>query len=546
MWRMRGPRIVALSICTGLLIGVALLVGMSRDSHAAGERSPRPAPPAHAPRQAVTATLPITASQPITPSQLITPGQLTPVQPQPTAPLTPTGSEKGEPGALGLPSGQLPVMELRPDEVLTGTILHNSSGINALFFVDTDLYDLPPNRAVSVILARPLAALSLYPCPPQVIDNPACDWVSVPIRRSAFYEIQAVEAGGDTPQLAVALAAPPALEMGRIQNRTGADTTILWGDAILPLSNTATLDLEVIAGISENVHLSRCLDNDGQSVCEWLPAPVLGGVYYALTESRTQTAIRGVTLIAQTLSPLFMQEARMTPTPTPVPEPQGILCQTQIPSLNVRAGPGTSFLITGKLRRAEENRGEVLAVGRDESGEWLAVDPRFVEGGWIANVPQWLICDGETAQLPVAEITDGRPAGVTASPAPAATPTPVAEGTAAEDETGEEAEPEQPAGPGEEQALLIATNSFDHPVRFTLDPSFHDMPEGTPSEYDLEPGESVRFVIRAGQIRFSASTPWRAGGGSAEFPLNQGETRELFLHFVPSAADPDRWELRYE
>lgn len=543
MWRMRGPRIVALSICVGLLIGVALLLGMSRDSHAAGERSPRPAPPAHAPQQAVTATLPITASQPITPSQLITPGQLTPVQPQPTAPLTPTGSERGEPGALGLPSGQLPVMELRPDEVLTGTILHNSSGINALFFVDTDLYDLPPNRAVGVILARPLAALSLYPCPPQVIDNPACDWVSVPIRRSAFYEIQAVEAGGDTPQLAVALAAPPALEMGRIQNRTGGDATILSGEALLPLSNTATLDLELIAGISENVHLSRCLDNDGQSVCEWLPAPVLGGVYYALNESRTQTAIRGVTLIEQTLSPLFMQEARMTPTPTPIPEPQGILCQTQIPSLNVRAGPGTSFLITGKLRRAEENQGRVLAIGRNETNEWLAVDPRFVEGGWVAFVPQWITCDGDVQDLPLAEITDGRAAGPAVSsapPAPTATPTPPPDEPAAAEQ--------EPAAtePAEDQAVLIATNAFDHKVRFTLDAAFHGLPEGTPSEYDLEPGESIRFVVRAGQIRFSASTPWRSGGGSAEFPLGEGATRELFLHFVPAADDPDRWEMRYE
>ena len=74
----------------------------------------------------------------------------------------------------------------------------------------------------------------------------------------------------------------------------------------------------------------------------------------------------------------------------------------------------------------------------------------------------------------------------------------------------------------------------------------HGLPEGTPSEYDLEPGQSVRFIIRAGRVQFSASTAWRNGSGNANFELGQGASRELFLRFQPSANDPNHWELRFE
>ena len=85
------------------------------------------------------------------------------------------------------------------------------------------------------------------------------------------------------------------------------------------------------------------------------------------------------------------------------------------------------------------------------------------------------------------------------------------------------------------QALLIASNVFDQPIRFTLDAALHGLPEGAPSEYDLEPGQSIRFLIRAGRVQFSASTPWRDGSGNAEFELAEGAGRELFIHFLPKA-----------
>lgn len=542
---MHGLRRVPLGVCLGVMLGLALLLALGRTGQAAGVSEWQGRGPGGDTQQALTSTAPISATAPITGIRPITATQLTPVEPQPAATATPS------PATGILPPGELPVMELQADEVLTGTIVHNSTPGNVLFFLGNDLYDLPPNRAVGLGLVRPLAALTFYSCPPNVFDNPVCDWVSVPIRRSAFYEIsqeQSAAAGGPGAviPLAVAVAQPPALEVSRIQNRTGADVVVLRAESVVPISNTSTLNLENLAPEGEVIYLSRCLLGPGQPICEWLPTLVSGGIYYTLAEVEQPTAINGVRLASHQLTPLLVQEARLTPTPTPTPEPQGILCQTQIPSLNVRAGPGTSFLIVGKLRTADENRGQVLAIGRDESGEWLAVDPQFIDGGWVAFVPQWITCEGNVAQLPLAEVTDGRPAQGAAQPAPAAAPTPVPAAPAdAEPESAEE-EPATPAGPGVDQALLIATNAFDNPVRFTLDAAFHGLPEGTPSEYDLEPGESRQFIVRAGQIRFSASTAWRGGAGNAEFPLAAGATRELFIRFEPSADNPDRWEMRYE
>ena len=289
------------------------------------------------------------------------------------------------------------------------------------------------------------------------------------------------------------------------------------------------------------LYLPRCLQTSNQRICEWLPAPFTGGIYYALRQEKKPAGINGVTILRSELQPLLMQEALMTPTPSPEPEPQGILCQAQIPSLNVRSGPGTDYQIIGKLRSAEENRGRVLAVGRTASSDWLAVDPRFVQGGWVANAAQWITCEGAIDDLPVATASDSREAAPAAIPVRVLEPTP----TAKEVPTATP-EVETPVGLGPEQALLIATNAFEQPIRFTLDAALHGLPEGSPSEYDLAAGQSMQFIIRAGRVQFSASTAWRDGSGNAEFTLGEGATRELFLRFEPTQNNPNRLVMKFE
>jgi|GEM_PF-2375948 len=547
---MRQVQIIPFSLLFGLLVSLALLLGVNRGSVAVAAH-PRTEPAL------------LRAQTGLTTTQTISSTRLTPVQAQPVVPVTAT-TGVAVTGVLPIvtptPASQLPIVELKPDEVLTGTIIHNNSTTAAFFFLDVDLYELPPNRAVGLKLTRPLTALTLYTCAADVIEDPTCDWISYPIRRSAFYEINADLAVPGQANLGLALAAAPPLGTTRIQNRTGADRTLLLGDLPLEIANTRAIQIEEAEGAGGTLYLPRCLQTNTQRICEWLPTDYQGGVYYALTEDTAPAGIGGVTVLQSGLDALLIQEALMTPTPTPEPAPVGILCQTQIPSLNVRSGPGTNFLVINKLRIAEENQGRVLAVGRTESGEWLVVDPRFASGGWVANVPQWIVCDGDTDELPVVAVADEQAIRVTPIPVRALEPTPTAtpvpeESTETAPEIAPETDPETVPGasgeeaeglPGPEQALLIVTNSFDHAIRFTLDAPLHGLPEGTPSEYDLEPGQSLRFLIRAGRVQFSASTAWRDGSGNAEFVLGERASRELFLRFAPLESDPNRWVLRFE
>ena len=483
---------------------------------------PKPAPTQPAISVPVTATLPATVTAVVSV----------------TAPFTDTA---GPP-----PTPQLPIIPLQPDEVLTGTIVLNRTEKSIFFFLDNDLYELPANRATGLQLARPLAGLTIFTCASDV-DDATCEWISYPIRRSAFYE---VSADADTPEpanLRLAVAAPPPLETAWIQNRTGADALLPWGEALLEIPNTGLAVVDGAEAARTPLYLPHCLQSSNQRICEWLPVSLNGGIFYALVETKRSAGINGVILAQNELTPLLLQEALITPTPTPEPEPEGIFCQTQIPSLNVRSGPGTNYPVIGKLRTSDANQGRVLAVGRTTNGAWLAVDPRFVQGGWVASAPQWILCEGAIETLPVT----AEEVQVQAIPAPNAAPVPVIEPTPIPPTTEEptatpEPEPQSANGLGPKQALLIATNSFEYRIRFTLDAAFHGLPEGTPSEYDLEPGQSIPFIIRAGRVQFSASTAWRDGSGNAEFEMGEGASRELFLRFEPAENDPNRWEMKFE
>jgi hypothetical protein len=466
-------------------------------------------------------------------------------------------------------------VELLDTEVLTGTILANRSGVTTTFFLEGRLYELPPLRSTGVVLARPLTVLTLYNC--EIGSSQAaadCFWDPYPVRQDGFYEIiNGADAGAPLSLILEEAGAPP-VDQVWLQNRTGHLEQFMFGDELYELENSHVLELPLndegtAEGETAEIYIRRCLGVAQRSVCEWLPQTVVGGVYYALIDETTAGVLPNSAITTIRLD-LVMGEERLailvTPTPEPTPEPtapaaeenapavaaeDAIFCQIQVPTLNVRAGPGTEYLVIGQIRGTEPSGGRFAVAGRSEANEWLAVDEGVIPGGWVINSPNFVICEGETQPLAVARVTDGRLASATPTP----TPAPVADADAAAEANTESAEegadPEPTAQPGEGgipegQILLIATNAFDQDIRFTLSAPEHGLPEGTPSEYDLKPGDSVRFVIRAGRIQFSASSPFRSSSGNAEFFMDEGSARELFLRFVQSTDDANRWELRWE
>ncbi len=436
------------------------------------------------------------------------------------------------------PTPALPLATIDESQILTGTIFANRSDVPVTFFLEGKLYELPPFRSTSTTLGRPLSVLNLFNCPAGQAEDETCFWDPYPVREDGFYEIVNGAEEGKPVALLLQEASPPPANQVWIQNRTGHPEQLLYQGALFEAENTGVLEITLAEeDLEPRFHLRHCLALGDEEVCEWLPQPVVGGVYYSLREESSLGETRGALDRRMLLEPVITQAGVELIIATPEPEIPKAACQVQVPALNVRAGPGTQYLVIDKIRQDDEHEGNILVVGQSEDGTWLAVDPELVEGGWVINQERFLICQDEVADLPVAEVTDGRLA-------PTPTPTPVVEAPPQEAEPA----PEEPSGPvvAPGRALLIVTNAFERPIRFTLSPEEHDLPPGTPAEHDLQPGESIQLDVGAGRIRFSASTPWHGGlSGNAEFVMDEGEVRELFIHFAPSVDDPNVWVLRY-
>jgi hypothetical protein len=80
-------------------------------------------------------------------------------------------------------------------------------------------------------------------------------------------------------------------------------------------------------------------------------------------------------------------------------------------------------------------------------------------------------------------------------------------------------------------------------LRFTLDQKYR-VQEG-PSEYDLKPGDSIQIFVYPGLIGFSASTAWRGLSDNNDFFIEEEQSRELWLFFMPDPDGSGRWILQY-
>jgi len=520
-------------------------------------------------RQAVTTTTPLTPSVPVTNSAVLTePITLPPITEPPTQTTPPEETVRQEVDDAPAPAQPAPSetpLQTQLDAIyntpLEGTIIANRTSASVTFFVEGELYRLAPLRSFGVNLPRSTGVLNLYNC---AADTPqteeGCFWDPYLIQAEGFYEIFNTEAEGEPLRLVLEEAGTPPTDQVWIQNRTGQAEVIIYNDTTVELAPSAVHEFEVGEAPIVTFYRRSCLSMNGETVCEWSPQSVEPGFYYALDEVSSAGAPPNSQISVVDLQPVLAREGEIplataasgieaTAPDTGTQESStasaapgaAATCQLQIPVLNVRSGPGLEYLVISQLTADGLDGGNVAVVGRDAAQQWLAVDESIAPGGWVAAGPQFLQCDRDIAQLPVAEITDGRLAP-TPTPAAAEPATDTAEGESAEEDTAASAEAtEEAEDPAVEvptgQAVLVVTNAFDQEIRFTL----------APDEYDLPPGETIYVVVNPGRVQFSVSSPWRGGiSGNAEFVIEPDQSATLFLYFVPDPSDSGEWELRYE
>ncbi|MEZ4709032.1 MAG: SH3 domain-containing protein [Caldilineaceae bacterium] len=476
-----------------------------------------------------TLQLPVlTDSAPVTATQVIT-----------DAPSAPEVEPVETPAAQGnSPIVDDPQLDPAYSGVLEGTILANRTPSNVTLFAEGKTYRIAPLRSLGIDLLRETSVVNLYSCD---ADTPqtqtGCYWDPYLITQNGFYEIFNAAAEGLPIRLKLEEAGAPPQGKIWLQNRTGQREMIVFNGQTIEIPPSSVQELDAQNSDVATIYRRSCISLDEQTVCEWAPQVVQPGVYYVLDAVSQVGGLPNSRLTSVEAEPLVASsEGALLVESTPE-----IVCQIQVPVVNVRSGPGLDYVIVTKLVNGGEGADTLVVRGRDESGLWLAVSENVAAGGWITSGGDLVRCDGNLSTLPVAEITDGR-----LEPTPV--PAPVVEAPpadAAADESGEageeggaaESTPAPAVEPPPGQSLLVVTNAFEQPVRFTL----------SPDEYDLQPGETIYVVVNPGRVQFSVSSPWRGGiSGNAEFLIDGNQTFPMFLYFVPDPNDSGRWEMKYQ
>lgn len=476
-----------------------------------------------------------------TPASLVSPTATpspTPAVTQPVA-APPAGDTAIGPAAIAPP--------LADSAILSGTIIANRTPVTVTFFLEGRLYSIKRLRSFAIRLPRPAAVLSLYNCEGDALA-PAedCFWDPYLIRQDGFYEVYNGAALNQPVQLRLQEASAPPMDQVWVHNRTGREQRVYYGGQETILAPAAVQEIAITSQEDPVFFLSSCVVLGQDAACEWLPQKVKGGIYYALVEVVTpgglpDSAVRAAVLqpivanvpslaMASAAAPLGAVAAPAADAAAPIAAPAAapsvarLTCRLQVPTLNVRSGPGLQYLILSTLERPQQGQRSVTVVGRDPRGDWLAVDPRTVAGGWIIASERFVVCEGEIAALPVAEVTDGRLAP-TVTPAPQAARPAAAAG-----------EPPPTATPApSNKAILIVQNVYDDEVTFTISPIVEER---------LRPGQSIQLELEPGRITFSVGTP-RGYSGNAEMTLGAGDTRQLFLHFEPETIGSEVFVLKY-
>jgi uncharacterized protein YraI len=146
------------------------------------------------------------------------------------------------------------------------------------------------------------------------------------------------------------------------------------------------------------IFLSGMLDSNGeQAAATPLPSQVSEDVPTAVPSQAGEG-------VASTPVPRRSATPEEISTEEASPEPRAVVTHE---TLNVRAGPGTSYAKVGTLRQGDE----VVVTGRNKAGTWLAITAADGIEGWV--YAEYTNVDTSVESLPVAK-----------APPPPASPTP--------------------------------------------------------------------------------------------------------------------------
>ena len=459
--------------------------------------------------------------------------------------------------------------------IIDGTILANRTSVTIKFFVEGQIQELASLRSVGLNLPRASAVLNLYNCDaatPETEED--CFWDPYMVDRDGFYEIVPGIGGVSGTNLMLKAVGGPEGAAIWIQNHSSQPEIVVYRNNEFNLLPGALREFAVGEDALPTFFVRSCVEVGGEGACEWIPVVADSGLRYALVELETSSGLPdsrvsmlellpldndGNVIVESVEAPETTDAGESAETETLVEAParpigQAISCTLLVPTLNVRSGPGLEYEIIAKVRGSDESAATVLIIGRDITGEWLAVDELVAPGGWITGSPNFAACEGNIADLAIAEITDGRLA-------PTPEPEVIGEITdettqtdnadvgedgvegAEEETTAAEELATQAIEVPKGQGLLIVNNGFDQQLRFTLDQKYRVEPG--PSEYDLEPGQSAQIFVYPGLVGFSASTAWRGLSDNKDFFIEEEESRELWLFFMPDPDGSGRWILQY-
>jgi hypothetical protein len=522
-------------------------------THAQSDTTPEPTKPPAEERATPTATL--TAVTVITESAPLADPAIT----APNAVITATGETESATtnSAASAAAGTQGPLE--------GTIIANRSAVDIRFFVDGETYTVGGGRSLGLSLQRPSTVLNLFSCPGASADDAlGCFWDPYLLRQDGFYEVTDAAPAGTPATLVLAEAGAVPSDKVWVQNRSGATEVIVVNDQTVELPAGALQEFAVTPELPVIVYLRSCLTAGEEVVCEWSPAGVEPGFYYALVKKDVAS---GDPLVQQTA--VAIESVVAGDTLVIARAPEGV-CRLRVPTLNVRGGPDLSFPIVAKIRGSTEEPGAVVVVGVDPTGQWYLVDEKVAPEGWITTSAEFSICTGELAQLPtigellptptpnttiVEAVPEAAPVVVeeqgAAEPAPPAgadavdVPAEAASEPLAEEVATEEAPAPDPGAIPDGQARIVVNNGFDQILRFTMDQKFRVGTDNLSGAGDLAPGDSITVMVFPGQVAFSASSAWRGLSGNADFILEEKQERVLWLYFIPDPDGSGRWNLQY-
>lgn len=454
--------------------------------------------------------------------------------------------------------------------VLEGTIIANRADAPIRFFVEGRTYEVAPLRSIGLTLLRDTAVLNLFNCEATKDDSDAgCFWDPYLLLRDGFYEVVIGQQLGQDILLSLRTAGAPPSNQIWIQNRTGERETVIVNNELFEIAPAAVQEFAIDEDAPVIVQLRTCINAGERSICEWTPQGAEAGFYYGLVRTETPGPSNSqVTALAL--------QAVIASSGETVKPPAQAFCRLRVPTLNVRSGPGLEFPIIAKIRGTDTEPGSVVVEAFDSTKTWMQVTERVARDGWVTANPEFILCDGALAELPVIgqPVVEATPEPTTAQTIAAPAETPVAAVAPTEAPTtaptAVEAAPQPPApAPAEaaptevetpaEQitptpevaevpeglARIVVNNGFDQTIRFTLDQRYRPERDNLSGEWDLEPGASVTILVYPGSIAFSASSAWRGLSGNAELVLNEKEDRALWITFVLDPIEKDRWNLIY-